>query len=679
MSPEYFFSQNYEVLNATDLKIEIAKLADYLNEQSYLYHTKDAPVIADTDYDRLFQLLQGLVKNNPQFKPANSVLDRVGGDVLSGFETIEHKKKMLSLSNVFSIDELRNFYEKLDYSNIELECEPKMDGLAISIFYKNGKFDYAVTRGDGVKGENVSENVKTIRNVPLQLNVVNPPEELEVRGEIILDKQSFLSLNNYMLENNQKAFANPRNAAAGSIRMLDSKVVAKRPLKLYCYGIGYFSKDFEYPATQFELMNYLKDIGFTITNQTFLARSFADVVSYHQMMSHQRADLDFEIDGLVFKVDNIKLQEAIGYVARAPKWAIAYKFPAEEVESEVLNIEFQVGRTGAITPVARLKPVGVGGVVVSNATLHNINEITRKDIRIGDRVIIRRAGDVIPEVVKSLPQYRQDDTSLITMPTNCPVCDSTIENLNDQAIYRCTGGWHCQAQTTERLKHFVSRKAMDIDKLGAKLIEQLVQAKMISYPADIYKLDYDGLMSLERMGDKSSQNVIESVAASKNPSLAKFVFSIGIKDVGAVSSEALANHFTSLENIRKASYEELIVIDDIGEIIANNIVKFWQDDLNNSIVDALINVGIEIINPEVIEKQINSHFTDKTIVITGTFEEFNRNDLTQNLKSMGAKVTGSVSRKTDLLICGENAGSKLEKATSLGIRIITEAELKELL
>ncbi len=455
--------------------------------------------------------------------------------------------------------------------------------------------------------------------------------------------------------------------------------MAKRPLKLYCYGIGHFSKDFEYPVTQFELMNYLKNIGFTITNQTFLAKSFADVENYHQMMSHQRADLDFEIDGLVFKVDNIKLQEAIGYVARAPKWAIAYKFPAEEVETEVLNIEFQVGRTGAITPVARLKPVGVGGVVVSNATLHNISEITRKDIRIGDRVIVRRAGDVIPEVVKSLPQYRQNDTSLITMPTNCPVCDSAIENLNDQAIYRCTGGWHCQAQTTERLKHFVSRKAMDIDKLGAKLIEQLVQAEMISYPADIYKLNYRDLYHLERMGDKSSQNVIASIENSKNPSLAKFIFSIGIKDVGAVSSEALANHFSNLENIRKASYEELIVIDDIGEIIANNIVKFWQDDLNNSIVDNLIETGIEIINPKVVEKQINSHFTDKTIVITGTFEEFNRNDLTQNLKSMGAKVTGSVSKKTDLLICGENAGSKLEKATSLGIRIITEAELKELL
>ena len=679
MNPKYFLNKDYTALELDDLKLEIAKLTGYLNEQSYLYHTKDAPIIADTDYDKLFQLLQDLVETSPQFKPANSVLDRVGGDILAGFETIEHKKKMLSLSNVFSIDELRSFYDKLDYPNIELECEPKMDGLAISIFYKDGVFDYAVTRGDGVKGENVSQNVRTIRNIPLQLNTSNPPKELEVRGEIILDKRSFLSLNNYMLENDQKTFANPRNAAAGSIRMLDSKIVAKRPLKLYCYGIGYFSKDFEYPTTQFELMNYLKDIGFTITDQTFLAKSFADVEQYHQMMSHQRADLDFEIDGLVFKVDSIKLQEAIGYVARAPKWAIAYKFPAEEVETEVLNIEFQVGRTGAITPVARLKPVGVGGVVVSNATLHNINEITRKDIRIGDRVIIRRAGDVIPEVVKSLPEYRNDDASLITMPPSCPVCDSPIENIKDQAIYRCTGGWHCQAQTTERLKHFVSRKAMDTDKLGAKLIEQLVQAGMISYPADIYRLTYDSLMKLERMGDKSSQNVINSVAASKNPSLAKFVFAIGIKDVGAVSSEALANHFSNLENIRKANYEELIIIDDIGEIIASNIVKFWQDDLNNNIVDSLIDVGIDIINPEVVEKQINSHFTDKIIVITGTFDDFNRNDLTQDLKSMGAKVTGSISKKTDMLICGDNAGSKLEKATNLGVQVITEAELKELL
>ena len=679
MNPKYFLKKDYTKLELNNIESEINKLAEYLNEQSYLYHTKDAPIIADTDYDRLFQLLHDLVGTNPQFKPANSVLDRVGGDILAGFETIEHKKKMLSLSNVFSIEELRSFYEKLDYPNIELECEPKMDGLAISIFYKNGRFDYAVTRGDGVKGENVSQNVKTIRNIPLQLNTTNAPKELEVRGEIILDKQSFLSLNNYMLENNQKAFANPRNAAAGSIRMLDSKVVAKRPLKLYCYGIGYFSNDFEYPVTQFELMSYLKEIGFTIANQTFLAKSFADVEGYHQMMAHQRSDLDYDIDGLVFKVDNIKLQDAIGYVARAPKWAIAYKFPAEEVESEVLNIEFQVGRTGAITPVARLKPVTVGGVIVSNATLHNINEITRKDIRIGDRVIIRRAGDVIPEVVRSLPQYRNDDTTLITMPTNCPVCDSTIENLNDQAIYRCTGGWHCQAQTTERLKHFVSRKAMDIDKLGAKLIEQLVQAEMISYPADIYKLDYDGLMSLERMGDKSSQNVIDSVAASKKPNLAKFIFSIGIKDVGAVSSESLANHFCSLENIRKTNYEELITIDDIGEIIANNIVKFWQDDLNNRIVDSLIEAGVEIINPEVVERKTNNHFTDKIIVITGTFDGFNRNDLTQDLKSMGAKVTGSVSKKTDMLICGDNAGSKLEKATSLGVQVITETELKDLL
>lgn len=679
MQSKYFLDKNYDLLDLDILKFEIKKLSDFLSEQSYLYHTLDKPIITDNDYDKLFQKLQDLVETHPQLRPTNSVLDRVGAQVLSGFETIKHKKKMLSLGNVFSIEGLKSFYEKLEYNDIKLECEPKMDGLAISIFYKNGELEYAVTRGDGVQGEKVTENVKTIRNVPLKLNIANPPKELEVRGEIILDKQSFISLNNYMVESNQKTFANPRNAAAGSIRMLDSKIVAKRPLKLYSYGIGYFSDDFIYPKTQFELMNLLKDIGFTITTETFLAQSFEDVEKFLEQMTHQRADLDYDIDGLVFKVNNIKLQNAIGYVARAPKWAIAYKFPAEEVESEVLNIEFQVGRTGAITPVARLKPVAVGGVIVSNATLHNINEIKRKDVRISDRVIVRRAGDVIPEIVKSLPEYRKDDTTHIEMPTNCPICSSSIENINDQAIYRCTGGWHCQAQTTERLKHFVSRKAMNIDKLGSKLIEQLVLAGLIKYPANIYKLSFDELASLERMGEKSSKNVIDSVLASKNPTLARFVFSIGIKDVGQVSSEALANHFTTLENIRNAKYKELIEIKDIGEIIATNIVNFWQDDLNNSIVDELLATGIEIVNPEVTEQKLNDNFVDKIIVITGTFENFNRNQLTQDLKTMGAKVTGSVSKKTDILICGDNAGSKLEKAESLGIQIITETQLKELL
>ncbi|MBK2259778.1 NAD-dependent DNA ligase LigA, partial [Francisella tularensis] len=406
MTPNEFFSIKYHILAKAELKAYIDKLADYLSQQSYLYHTLDKPIISDSDYDKLFRLLQDLVNDNPQFKPINSVLDRVGGEVLAGFETIKHKKKMTSLANVFSLEELRDFYDKIEY-DIELECEPKMDGLAISIFYKNGKFDYAVTRGDGIQGEKVSENVKTIRNVPLKLNTSNPPEELEVRGEIILDKQSFLSLNEYMQTHENKTFANPRNAAAGSIRMLDSKVVAKRPLKLYSYGIGYFSKDFVYPETQFELMQLLQSFGFTISDNMFLAKNFSEVEEYHHKMSHQRADLAYDIDGLVFKINNIKLQDTIGYTARGPKWAIAYKFPAEEVESEVLNVEFQVGRTGAITPVARLKPVAVGGVIVSNATLHNINEIKRKDIRVGDRVIVRRAGDVIPEVVKSLPQYRK--------------------------------------------------------------------------------------------------------------------------------------------------------------------------------------------------------------------------------------------------------------------------------
>lgn len=679
MQTSYFLSKNYDDLGLTILKNEIQKLADFLNDQSYLYHTLDKPVISDNDYDKLLQTLQNIVIKYPQFKPSNSVLDRVGGDILSGFETIKHKKKMLSLANVFSLDELRSFYEKLEYKDINLECETKLDGLAISIFYKNGEFEYAVTRGDGIQGEKVTENVKTIRNIPLKLNMQNPPQELEVRGEIILDKQSFISLNKYMTENNQKTFANPRNAAAGSIRMLDPKVVAKRPLKLYSYGVGYFSKNFKCPATQFELIKLLNDIGFTVPDQILLANSFDDVEKFLEKMTHTRADLDYDIDGLVFKVNDIKLQNAIGYVARAPKWAIAYKFPAEEVESEVLNIEFQVGRTGAITPVARLKPVAVGGVIVSNATLHNINEIKRKDIRIGDRVIVRRAGEVIPEIVKSLPEYRKDNATLIQMPTNCPICDSSIENINDQAIYRCNGGWHCQAQTTERLKHFVSRKAMNIDKLGSKLIEQLVVANLIKYPVDIYKLSFNELIPLERMGEKSSKNVIESIQTSKNPTLARFVFSIGIKDIGEISSEALANHFSNLDNIRKSNYEELIKIKDIGEIMATNIVNFWQDKLNNFIVDKLLATGTEIINPEIKEQKSNDNFVGKTIVITGTFEDFNRNQLTQDLKSMGAKVTNSISKKTDILICGDNAGSKLEKAQNLDVMTITETQLREML
>ena len=679
MNPKDFLTIDYCNLDLVQLKLKIIHLAEYLNNQSYQYHTLDNPQISDRDYDNLFRLLQNLSEKYPQFLPINSVLDRVGGEVLDGFETIKHKKKMTSLANVFSIEELESFYQKLEHENIELECEPKLDGLAISIFYKNGIFDYAVTRGDGIQGEKVSENVKTIRNIPLKLNTSQPPKELEVRGEIIIDKASFLYLNNYMQEHNQKLFANPRNAAAGSIRMLDSKIVAKRPLKLFCYGVGYYSEDFKQPKTQFELIKYLQKLGFTITDYTLLAKNFNQAKEYYEMMSHNRADLDYDIDGLVFKVNNIKQQESIGYVARGPKWAVAYKFPAQEVESEVINIEFQVGRTGAITPVARLKPVAVGGVIVSNATLHNINEVRRKDIRVGDRVIVRRAGDVIPEIVRSLPQYRKTATQLIKMLTNCPVCNSVVENIDDQAIYRCTGGWHCQAQITERLKHFVSRKAMNIDKLGAKLIEQLVELDLIKYPADIYDLTFEQLSNLERMGAKSSQNVLNSIAKSKNQSLAKFIFSIGIKDIGEVSSEAIANHFGSLESFRQADFDELTSINDVGEIMANNIVSFWQDSLNIEIVDNLLKASINIVNPDKVEIIENNNFAGKTVVITGVFADYGRTELTQKLKSIGAKVTSSVSKKTDMVIYGENAGSKLTKANDLGVRIVSEDEFKNLI
>ncbi len=679
MQTSDFLSIDYDNYNISQISISITELSEYLTHHSYLYHTLDAPTIADTDYDKLFDVLQKLVLKYPNLRPKNSILDKIGGDILAGFETIKHKKKMLSLSNVFSIDELESFYEKLEYDNLEIECEPKMDGLAISIFYKNGVFDYAVTRGDGVQGEKVSENVKTIRNVPLVLSTKTPPQELEVRGEIIIDKNSFRSLNDTMLSKGHKPFANPRNAAAGSIRMLDSKVVAKRPLKLFTYGVGFYSDDFIHPKTQYNLMICLKKLGFTISDNMALAKNVTDINTYHNKMSKSRDSLDYDIDGLVFKVNNMAIQDAIGYVSRSPKWAIAYKFPAEEVETTILNVEFQVGRTGAITPVARLKPVSVSGVVVSNATLHNINEIRRKDIYIGDRVIIRRAGDVIPEVVRSLSQFRNHDSVEIQLPKKCPVCDSLVENINDQAISRCTGGWHCQAQTTERLKHFVSRKAVNIDKLGAKLIEQLVSVDIIKYPADIYQLTLDKLSTLERMGAKSSQNILDSVANCKSIDLAKFIFAIGIKDVGAVSSESIADHFGSMDRFRTATVEELITIKDVGSIMANSIVNFWHDPLNVRIVDDLFLCGINIVNKEIIEVNINSNFADKTVVITGSFNDYNRVELTKHLKSIGAKITSSISKKTDMLVCGDNAGSKLAKAESLGVSIVSESDLNGML
>ncbi|WHN66336.1 NAD-dependent DNA ligase LigA [Cysteiniphilum sp. QT6929] len=672
--------------NPIEIQEYYQNLCEEINRYNYAYHTLDAPLVSDQVYDKAYQALAELETQYQDILDTSlSPTKRVGSKPLTAFEVIAHKVPMLSLSNGFDDEDIARFYKRLTELTqthaLSFECEPKLDGLAISIHYKNGRLDYAVTRGDGVEGEKVTENVKTIRNVPLQLKGDNLPKEIEVRGEIVINKQDFLALNQIAEARDEKVFANPRNAAAGSVRQLDSRIAAKRKLKMYAYGVGAYT-GFNLPQTQYELMQQLKLWGFQLTDEVEVVDGEEGLLDYYQRMSHKRADLPYDIDGLVYKLNRLNLQTKAGFIAKAPRWALAHKFPAEEVESEILAVDFQVGRTGAVTPVARLKPVAVGGVIVSNATLHNIDEIKRKDIKIHDRVIVRRAGDVIPEVMRSLPEYRNANTTQeIVMPKVCPVCQSNIEYINDQAIARCTGGWHCRAQRKERIKHFASRKAMDIDGMGDKIVEQLVDKEIIKTPADLYALNLPVLSQLERMGRKSSLNLLDALEKSKTVLLHRFIYALGIKDIGEVSAKALANHFGSLEAIKNATLEELISIHDIGEVMANHLKAFWQDSLNIELVDALIAAGITIIEPkkvaaEVAETAVDNLFFGKTVVITGSFTEFTRDELKEKLEALGAKCSGSVSSKTDFLIAGEKAGSKLAKAQALGIKVITEDELQ---
>ncbi|WP_116963484.1 NAD-dependent DNA ligase LigA [Fastidiosibacter lacustris] len=674
--------------NQKHIQAQYQALCDEINYYDYAYHTLDNPIVSDEVYDKKYQTLVEFENiHKKELDISYSPTQRVGSKPLPYFEVIAHKVPMLSLSNGFDEQDVKSFYKRLseltNETHLDFECEPKLDGLAISIFYKNGLLDYAVTRGDGVEGEKVTENVKTIRNVPLQLHGEDLPLELEVRGEIIINKADFLALNEVAQKKGDKLFANPRNAASGSIRQLDSRIAAKRKLKMYAYGIGIYL-DFELPKTQLELMQQLKDWGFQLTNEVKVVTGEKGLMDYYAYMSHKRADLPYDIDGLVYKLNLLSLQNKVGFIAKAPRWALAHKFPAQEVESEIITVDFQVGRTGAITPVARLKPVAVGGVIVSNATLHNMGEIKRKDIHIHDRVIVRRAGDVIPEVVRSLPEYRQNALIAIVMPKNCPVCYSKIETIEDQAIARCTGGWHCQAQRKERIKHFASRKAMDIDGLGDKIVDQLVDKCLISLPSDLYQLTLPALMQLQRMGRKSSLNLLEAIEKSKTVQLHRFIYALGIKDIGEVSAKALANHFGSLEEIKKADLEEFKSIHDVGEVMAKSVVQFWYDDYNQKMIDALLANGIVIINPEKLisnnlEAIKDNPFYGKTVVITGSFSNFSRDQLKLKLESLGAKCIGNVSAKTDIVIAGEKAGSKLAKAQALNVLVMEEDKLKDIL
>lgn len=667
------------------IQFQLDELKKTLRQYEHHYHVLDNPLVPDAEYDRLFNALKNLEWQHPDLITPDSPTQRVGAKPLAGFSQVTHEIPMLSLDNAFSDDELDGFLRRIEErinrpngsGELAFCCEPKLDGLAVSILYVDGVLTQAATRGDGTTGEEITANIRTIRNVPLKLNMANPPARLEIRGEVFMPLSGFEALNAKALEKGEKPFANPRNAAAGSLRQLDPKITHQRPLVLNAYGIGVYESDEPLPDTQFERLQWLKSIGVPVNAEITLATGRAQLLAFYQQIQQKRSTLGYDIDGTVLKINEIALQEQLGFISKAPRWAIAYKFPAQEEMTILNDVEFQVGRTGAITPVAKLEPVFVAGVTVSNATLHNGDEIARLGIAIGDTVIIRRAGDVIPQIIGIVAERRPKNAEKIVFPTACPVCQSAIIRAEGEAVARCSGGLFCAAQRKEALKHFVSRKAMDIDGVGEKLIEQLMERELIHTPADLFKLDHTTLMRLDRMGEKSANNALQSIEKAKNTTLPRFLFALGIRDVGEATAQNLAKHFGTLEAIRQASFEQLIEVQDVGEVVANRIVQFWQEPHNVAVVDDLLAQGIHW--EAVVEQEIKDNpLKDKTVVLTGTLTQLTRDQAKAILQQLGCKVSGSVSSKTDYLIAGEKAGSKLTKAQELGVQILSEQDLVEL-
>ena len=665
----------------TNIQTQIDNLRKTLRQYEYEYHVLDNPTVPDSEYDRLFHQLKALELAHPEFLTSDSPTQRVGAKPLSGFSQIRHEIPMLSLDNAFSDEEFNAFVKRIEDRLIVLPkpltfcCEPKLDGLAVSILYVNGILTQAATRGDGTTGEDITANIRTIRNIPLQLLTDNPPARLEVRGEVFMPHAGFERLNEYALEHGEKTFANPRNAAAGSLRQLDPNITSKRPLVLNAYGIG-IAEGVELPNTHYARLQWLKSIGIPVNPEIRLCNGTNEVLDFYRDIQNKRSSLGYDIDGTVLKINDIALQNELGFISKAPRWAIAYKFPAQEELTVLNDVEFQVGRTGAITPVAKLEPVFVAGVTVSNATLHNSDEIERLNIAIGDTVIIRRAGDVIPQIIGVLHERRPNNAKPIIFPTNCPVCDSQIIRIEGEAVARCTGGLFCAAQRKEALKHFVSRKAMDIDGVGGKLIEQLVDRELIHTPADLFKLDLTTLTRLERMGAKSAENALNSLEKAKNTTLARFIFALGIREVGEATALNLANHFKTLDALKAADLDQLQQVPDVGEVVANRIFVFWREAHNVAVVDDLIAQGVHWEIVELHEASENL-FKDKTVVLTGTLTQMGRNEAKALLQQLGAKVSGSVSSKTDFVIAGDAAGSKLAKAQELNIAVLTEEEFLE--
>ncbi len=663
------------------MRNEVDALRNQINFHNYLYYVLDAPEVTDAEYDRLLRRLETLERQYPELITADSPTQRVGAAPVAEFAKVKHEIPMLSLGNAFSAEEVTQFDQRL-CARLEVECieytvEPKLDGLAVSLLYEHGHLQRAATRGDGATGENITQNIRTLATVPLVLRGDDIPTRLEVRGEVIMTKSGFERLNREQAARGEKTFANPRNAAAGSLRQLDPRITAQRPLEIYCYGVGVI-EGVPPSARHRELLQRLQSWGLRVYAGIEVARNIDDCLRTYAAMAQRRDQLPFDIDGMVYKVNDLRLQQELGFVSRAPRWAIAHKFPAQEEMTQLLAIDVQVGRTGAITPVARLQPVSVGGVIVTNATLHNQDEIERKDVRVGDTVIVRRAGDVIPEVVSVVLSRRPAHTQAFVMPCKCPVCGSDVERPDGEVVARCTGGLYCSAQRKEAIRHFAMRTAMDIEGLGDKLIEQLVDADMIKDVADIYRLQAASLAALDRMGDKSAANLVQALARSKETTLARFIFALGIRDVGEATAQSLANHVGDLDAIMAADGERLQQVPDIGPVVADSIQSFFRQSHNREVIERLLAAGVHWPAPMVTPASAQP-LAGKTVVLTGTLTTMTRDAAKARLQALGAKVSASVSKKTHMVIAGAEAGSKLDKAQELGVRVLDEAAFLALL
>ncbi len=661
--------------------VEVEQLHARLRQHNYRYYVLDEPSIPDAEYDRLLRRLQKLEQANPELITVDSPTQRVGAQPLSEFRQVRHELPMLSLDNAFSAEEMGDFERRLQdrlksSAAIEYACEPKLDGIAVSLLYRDGVLERGATRGNGSSGEDITHNVRTIPSIPLRLLGEDYPALLEVRGEVYMPRDGFEAMNERARAGGEKVFINPRNAAAGSLRQLDARVTAARPLEMCCYSVGVVEGG-ALPSRHHRILNGLQRWGLRINAQSAVVTGVDDCNSYYDRLALKRDELAYDIDGIVFKVNDLSLQAELGYVSRAPRWAIARKFPAQEEVTRLLDIEYQVGRTGAVTPVARLQPVFVGGVTVSNASLHNRDEIERLGVMVGDSVVVRRAGDVIPQVVSVVLEQRPADAQAPQFPSFCPVCNSPLERQEDEAIFRCPGGLACAAQQKEAIKHFASRRAMDIDGLGDKLVEQLADAGMINSIADLYTLPVEQLLTLERMGEKSAENLISALQKSRATTLPRFIYALGIREVGEATALSLAGQFGNWQALAQASEEQLLAVADVGPVVADHLRQFFDSADSMAVVAALRSAGVHWPDVEVVAGA--APLQGETWVVTGTLETMSRDQAKAHLQILGAKVAGSVSAKTHCVVAGSGAGAKLAKALELEINVIDEEQLLILL